>query len=66
MEEEADTLKTETSMLKRDLEEVFIIMFILKIRVLDTVLETKVLVRNICQKERFGASECSKDQLGSL
>ena len=29
MEEEADTLKTETSMLKRDLEEVFIIMFIL-------------------------------------
>ena len=29
MEEEADTLKTETSMLKRDLEEVFIIIMIL-------------------------------------
>ena len=31
MEEEADTLKTETSMLKRDLEEVLIINIILNI-----------------------------------
>ena len=47
MEEEADTLKTETSMLKRDLEEVFIIIIILIIILIIIMISNMIILDQV-------------------
>ena len=52
MEEEADTLKTETSMLKRDLEEVFIIIIVILIIILIIIMIINMIILDQVRNEK--------------